>query len=271
MKPYGEDDIPEPLARVEREEFARGHIGPDSPPVEPKPAATIVVARPAPIGLEILLLRRPESSSFAAGAYAFPGGVADAKDHDPSLAARLPAGFEAEPWALVAALRELYEETALVPAGVPPDHNTRLASRDMLLEGAVDFPTLAGELELDFADLRVVYFTRWITPRKLTRRYDTRFFLARAPEGQEPSLTEEHTGCTWSTPAAALVRFHEGRLPMLYPTLRTVITLADFGALDDAFASLEGRAVEPILAKLLIRGDSIRPVMPGDPGYEEGE
>ena len=90
-----------------------------------------------------------------------------------------------------------------------------MAARHALLAGKVGFRELADTLDLGFSKLRLVYFTRWITPRKLSRRYDTRFFLALAPEGQQTELTDEHTGHQWTTPAAALVQFHEGQLPML--------------------------------------------------------
>ena len=77
--------------RIEREEFARGHIGPEEAPAEPRAASTIVLAREVHNSpFEVLLLKRPSTSRFAAGAFVFPGGTIDPGDAEPRLATRLP-------------------------------------------------------------------------------------------------------------------------------------------------------------------------------------
>jgi 8-oxo-dGTP pyrophosphatase MutT (NUDIX family) len=263
------------VEQIERQEFARGHIAPGEQPVDPRPAATIVLAREADRDrFEVLLLRRPDTARFAAGAYVFPGGVIDEADGDTALQQVLrPDHAGAERAALVAALRELFEETGLLPAdqlgasAAQADTAVRRA-RARLLAGEIDFSVLVTELVLTFRNLEAVYFSRWITPRQLTRRYDTRFFLARGTGGP-PELTGEHTAHIWASPCAALEGLRAGELPMLYPTWKTLEALAGFDTLRGALESLGRRKVEPILAKLEVRGDRFLPLMPGDPGYEE--
>ncbi|MCG8468441.1 MAG: NUDIX domain-containing protein [Gemmatimonadetes bacterium] len=264
----GSEETEDPQSRIEREEFQRGHVPQGTPPVEPRPAATIVVTRPTGRGrFEVLLLERPQASSFAAGAFVFPGGVVDEEDGDEIWATRLPATTERP--ACAAAFRELFEETGILPVADGLDRRALGRDRTELLAGRVAFTEIARARSLDFTDARVAYFSRWITPRSLSRRYDTRFFLLLLEGDVDVSLTEEHDSAGWFEPEPALERFHAGDLPMLFPTRKTLERLAGFETVDGAFEALRDRAVEPILAKLDIRGDHIRPVMPGDDGYEE--
>ncbi len=269
-----------PQVSIEREEFQRGHVPEGTPPVDPRDAATIVVAKPigaSTIGastvgasFEVLLLERPQASRFAAGAFVFPGGVADEDDADEQWNERLPA--TGEPAACTAALRELFEETGILPI---PNYDRLSApevaeARRRLLDGTRSFSEIARTLELDFSRARVAYFSRWITPRRLSRRYDTRFFLLVLDEGPvDVSLTAEHDSAIWSDPNAALEMCGKGELPMLFPTRKTLDRLSAFESLETAFEALRGKLVEPILAKLDMRGERIRPLMPGDPGYEQ--
>lgn len=263
--------------RIEREEFSRGHIGPDEEPVEPRPAATMVLARRGPAGpddgeerLQLLFLRRPDEARFAAGAYVFPGGVIDPEDEDPSLLERFGPGAPAEERvALVAALRELFEETGLLPADRLPDPDRLEEGRYALLAGRASFVELARRWELSFRQLRAVYFARWVTPPKLSRRYDARFFLAEHAGGEPDLVHEEHTEWLWLDPETALARFEAGDLPLLYPTRKTTETLADFDRLESVLRAFRERRVTAVRPRLLVEGEAVIPVLPGDPRYEE--
>lgn len=258
--------------RVEREEFARGHIGPGEEPVSPRPAATMILARPGPdgSGMELLLLRRPDESRFAAGAYVFPGGVVDAADGDvPGWDAFGPEVEREERPALVAALRELFEETGLLPADEPPDADVLERARRELLADEVDFPSLMERFDLAFHGLRSVYLARWITPERLSRRYDARFFLAEHRGGEPELVADEHVASAWLEPAEALERFEAGQLPLLYPTWKTLEALAPEPSLEAVLERYRGRTVEAVRPRLLVEGERILPVLPGDPRYEE--
>jgi 8-oxo-dGTP pyrophosphatase MutT (NUDIX family) len=262
--------------RIEREELARGHIAAGEQPVSPRPASTVVLARDSDAApFEVLLLRRPAEARFAAGAYVFPGGMIDPADHDPELVERLGAGAGGgEPAALAAALRELLEETGLLLADSLPPRDTVAAARHGLLAGDRNFLAVAHQLDLTFHTVRSAYFGRWITPSRFSRRYDTRFFLTRLPDDQldfEPELTEELAGFIWLSPSEAVKRFREGRLPMLFPTRTTLGSLAEYGSLPALFADCEATTVEPVTPRLLIRGNSVRPVLPGDPDWDAAD
>lgn len=258
-----------PQTRIEREEFAKGHVPRGTPPVEPRAAATIAVARPADPGFEVLLLERPQASRFAAGAFVFPGGVVDDEDASPVWANRLPPVPETA--ACAAALRELFEETGILIGEVRRQLDPAEISRHRraLLADEALFVDLVEALDLDLRASSLVYLARWITPRSLARRYDTRFFLAPVPAGTRVDLTPEHDSARWEPAGRALELVRTGELPMLFPTRKTLEGLAGFEALGDAVAGLGARAVHPILAKLSMRGDTLRPLMPGDPGYDD--
>lgn len=256
--------------RIEREEFERGHVAPGDDPVPPRPAATAVLARERRGGLELLFLRRPDEARFAAGAYVFPGGVIDPEDEDPAFVERLGArATRAEPAALVAALREAFEETGLLPADELPPEEERRRARDALLRRETTFPALVREWGLRFRGLSVAYFARWVTPERLSRRYDARFFLV-AHRGGEPRLVGgEHTEAAWVEPGEALRRFEQGDLPMLYPTRKTVERLSRHPDLGAAMAAFRRAEVEPIRPRLLVEGEEVVPLLPGEPGYDE--
>lgn len=269
---------PRAVQRIEQEEFARGHIAPGETPVDPRPAATVVLAR-RPIrkrpGFQVLLLRRPETASFAAGAYVFPGGVLDPADGAPSLRARLArpeVSAAPEAAALAAGIRELFEETGILPADEPLPSTEARRAREALLEDRVSLARVAEDLDLSFERLRTVYFGRWITPELLARRYDTRFFLIGPGrrEWSEPELTPEHTAYLWEDPGGAVQRFQAGELPMLFPTWKTLERLARYSDLETALAELATARVDPVRPRLVVEAGWVHPVLPGDPGYSQG-
>ncbi len=268
----GEDVTGEGLTeseRIERREFRQGHIGPDEEPVEPWPAATLVLARGGGEGLELLLLRRPEEARFGPGAWVFPGGVVDPGDREADLAGRLgPEATSSETVFLAAALRECFEETGLLPADRVPDAEERREVRGELLAGRIDLPGILRRWDLAFRGLRAAYFARWITPARLSRRYDARFFLAEHRGGEPRLVHGEHTDAGWIEPVRALERFRAGDLPMLFPTRKTVEALDGFGSLDDALAAFRRREVRPVKPRLLVEDERVVPVLPGDPDYE---
>lgn len=238
-----------------------------------RPAATVVVAHEADGHLEVLLLRRPESARFAPGAHAFPGGAIEAEDASPKWAERLPEVGERT--ACVAALRELFEETGLMPATVGARGGVSAraclaAARQALLAGRARFSGIAERLALDFSAAALVYFARWITPVGLPLRFDTRFFLLGLDGRPEVAgLTSEHESACWMSPAEALRRFAAGDLPMLFPTAKTLERLAGFASVGEALSALREARVEPALVKLRPGETGLRPVGPGEPGYEE--
>jgi 8-oxo-dGTP pyrophosphatase MutT (NUDIX family) len=197
---------------------ARKFAASGAAPAGSRPAATVLLLRSAPgRGFEVFMQRRARGMAFASGMYAFPGGSVDPADQGPALggdwAPRLGRS-PAEAAAVVrAAVREVEEETGV-----------RLAVADL------------------------VPWTRWITPEFEPRRYDTSFFLAALPDGQEPAgLSGEADRTEWLRPADAVARFVAGEIAMLPPTVVTLDELAGYDSVAAALAAAAARdAATPI-------------------------
>ncbi|MEX0979753.1 MAG: hypothetical protein WDZ89_01590 [Gemmatimonadota bacterium] len=272
----------------------------DAPPEEPavpRPAATILLMRDGPPGLEVLLLRRSRSSGFVPGAYVFPGGRVDASDADAALFGRVDGVDEAaaaerlgssatgvDPLAYyVAVVREAFEETGLLLArgeGAAPARGeagplgwtqggagdaVALRARDDLLEERASFAEVLERLACRVAGDAVEYIAHWITPVAEPRRYDTRFFAATVAPDRDVSLDpREMIEALWLPPARALDLNREGALPMVFPTLRTLEAFRDFRSPDEALASFRGRPVQPTLPRLVRTSTGIGIELPGE-------
>jgi 8-oxo-dGTP pyrophosphatase MutT (NUDIX family) len=128
---------------------------------------------------------------------------------------------------------------------------------------------LAEEAAITLEDPRaLVKFSRWITPREVQIRFDTHFFLAPLPEGQEPRVDgEECIDLGWFTPAAALTAHGAGEIQMVFPTIKHLEQLADFASVQELLEYARGREVRPIEPRVVLEGEVARIVLPGEPGY----
>jgi 8-oxo-dGTP pyrophosphatase MutT (NUDIX family) len=116
----------------------------------------------------------------------------------------------------------------------------------------------------------LIAFSRWITPAQLSIRFDTWFFLARLPEGAEPRPDGAETvDLRWYAPAVALDAHRRDEIELVFPTIRHLEALADFGSAAELLEWAVGREVEPVEPQLLMEGEVARVVMPGEPGYRE--
>ncbi len=253
----------------------------------PRPAATVVVVRDAPLGIEVLLLRRAERGDLNSGAWVFPGGLVDAADRaalpfcrgvDPATAdARLGVAEHAlDYWA--AAVRECFEEAGLLyargrdgaPLAIDAQRRERLeAWRGPLQRGERSLAALCHEEGLSLAADELVYFSHWVTPPGRAKRFDTRFFIARAPAGQDSSHDDgELVEQLWIAPAAALTRSEP--LKLMTPTLKTLEAIARFADVDALLAwAREERAVPLIQPQIGTGREGVRPVTPDEPAYAE--
>jgi len=114
----------------------------------------------------------------------------------------------------------------------------------------------------------LVKFSRWITPAAVQIRFDTHFFLAPLPPGQEPRVDgEECVDLGWFTPSSALAAHRAGDIELVFPTIKHLEQLSDFASVDDLLAYARGRDVRPVQPKVLMEGEVARVLLPGDPGY----
>jgi recombination protein RecT len=232
--------------------FAEGIEHPPVPAAPTKPAATAVLVRDSAVGPELLLMKRHRAAGFVPGAYVFPGGRVDDADGDPRLVALLeapPPAPDASFW--MAAVREVFEETGALLATVAPGE--RFAHwREALLTNRATLLDVLEDLGAVPDLRRVVYCAHWITPVAEPKRYDTRFFLAALPEGAEVSAdAREMSDAVWVTAHAALERFRQGSLPMVFPTVKTVQRLMHYRSVDEMLAAFRGEEVEAVLPRLV--------------------
>jgi 8-oxo-dGTP pyrophosphatase MutT (NUDIX family) len=222
--------------------------------VIPRDAATVMLVRDGPDGLEVFMLRRNLTSIFVAGAYVFPGGAVDDSDRAPEIARRCRGRTDNEASAAlglvhgglgfwVAAVRECFEEAGLLLASVSGSDGDPVALTDP--GAAARFDSYRAELNAgrrSLADIcaredltldlgAIHYFSHWITPEGAPRRYDTRFFLAAAPVRQVALHDNEETiAHLWIHPADALRRHQAAAYEMIEPTVETLKVLDGFGA-----------------------------------------
>ncbi len=180
------------------------------------------------------MLRRGADARFMPGVWVFAGGVVDPGDFE--AAVDPPAGLDATEWAhRLCGARELAEEASV----------------------AVEAPALLP-------------WSRWITPEPVPHRFDTRFYVARAPAHARPEPDGvEMDEARWITPREALRADTEDEIEISFPTVRhleELLPLADAGEVLEAAAE---RVVTPILPKVIGTYESFEVVLPGEPGYPE--
>ncbi len=239
------------------------------------PAATVVLLRGAPDGWETLLLERHAATAFAGGATVFPGGRVEPGDATVAADPELADGFDdldpVDAAARVAAAREAFEEAdVLLGDGPLIDLVTRAVWRTRLNagEGAwADFLAQTGT-RLDAAAL--VPFAHWVPPAAapIARRFDTRFYLTRLPDGAAADPDgREAVAAQWTTPAAALARADAGMIGLVFPTRRNLERLAQYASLDLLLAATAARAPTRIQPAIVSRADGDWITIPADADY----
>ena len=114
----------------------------------------------------------------------------------------------------------------------------------------------------------LVKFSRWITPAQVKIRFDTHFFLALLPAGQEPRIDgQECVDLGWFTPAGALEAQRAGKLALVFPTIKHLEQLSEFDSADALLAHARGRDVQPVEPRVVLEGEVARILLPGEPGY----
>jgi 8-oxo-dGTP pyrophosphatase MutT (NUDIX family) len=221
----------------------------------PRPAATVVLLRDAPAGLEVFLMKRHGLSDVLGGAYVFPGGKVDAADAEVDMAAHgdqpasaLHAGLgeagisETTAAALyVAALREAFEESGVLFAQGGASAQQAAAR---LREG-VGFNAMLAQEALRLQTSAILPWSRWITPVRpsvMNKRFDTRFFVAAVPGGQVARHDDfETTESLWLSPREALLQYWAGQIELAPPQIMSLAHLARHPAVDSVLAAARAR------------------------------
>ena len=262
--------------------------------VIPKKAATVILLRECkPEGFEVFLLKRHENSSFMGGNFVYPGGRVDREDgslemcslskgmtpekaHE-ILGRTLPPDESFAHW--IAGIRELFEEAGVLLAydqngnpfslKNPKERERFLNHRESIHKNKMTICQVAQEEKLLFALDQLYYYAHWITPEARSERFDTRFFLACHPEGQEAASDQKETTIgIWSTPQNALEENLKGEVPLSPPALKTLEDLSRFKRIKDVLDSLRKNEIRPVLPVLTKIKDEALLVFPWDPEYE---
>ena len=233
-------------------------------------ASTVLLVRDAP-GLQVFMVERHIESDFVGGAYVFPGGKVDELDRqteawagiDPAAEARRMGVGPDEALALyVAAARETFEEAGVLLA----TRNGQSVGSDFLEDPAnaefrrrmanrheeVDWREWLDrhDLVLDLGALH--WWSWWVTPEGLPKRFDTRFFLARTP----PDQVAEHdaveaTNSSWLSPRDALESHARREVEIILPTRRNLVDLGQFPTVDAALVDARGRNPRAIVPRIV--------------------
>ncbi len=260
----------------------------------PRDAATVILLRDRPGGpYEVFLMRRHRDQVFMGGAYVFPGGRLDDADKDPGLAACTGPLSAAEARRLLqepdlseqvarglflAAIRETFEEAGVLLARdgegrlvvlADPETADRFAAyRLELHEGRLTLMDLVRRESLSYAPDLLIPYSHWITPEFEPRRFDTRFFLARLPEGQVAVHDRmELTESCWMTPAFALAEHAAGRIVLMPPTLKTIEELQAFSNTETLFAATRLQRILTIFPEAFRTADGFGVLLPHDAAY----
>ncbi|MCP4501382.1 MAG: NUDIX hydrolase [Deltaproteobacteria bacterium] len=257
-----------------------------NPQQAPRLAATVLLFRPTPKGLlEVFLVKRHGRSGFMAGAHVFPGGRVDDSDEEffdvlsdvereqvkilteGESNARRGAAF------VYAAIRETAEECGVLLANNEQAAATTKEADDvfMALRSGASFREEIARLKLrvDISLLRS--FSWWLTPKEEPKRYDTRFFVALAPEGHEARPDEkETTEGAWMTPQAALSAYGKGDIVLAPPTLVTLEDLVGVRSIDEV-SERSMRPLRCLCPALLHENNALVLALPGDALHDDKE
>jgi glyoxylase-like metal-dependent hydrolase (beta-lactamase superfamily II)/8-oxo-dGTP pyrophosphatase MutT (NUDIX family) len=257
--------------------------------VTPRPASTLIIVRDGEAGMEVLLGEKTSKVNFAAGAFVFPGGALDESDFADNFTISGKLSVDKANQILgvsdgglsywIAAIRECFEEIGVLfaaPArGGMPSEKEFLAfesnERKKLERGEVTFHEALKHAEFSLEIDQLHYFSRWVTHAGSPRRYDTRFFIARMPQGQ----IARHDGGElvdhrWVKPDEALRLNSQGELNLMFPTQKTIEKLQEFSDVEEALSyTLSAPPATPMEPRLTVGAEGKKLLVPGDFAYAE--
>ena len=239
-------------------------------PVPARDAATVLLLRDSPGGLEVFLVKRNTVVDFMAGAHVFPGGKVDAADSGPELVGRLTGEREPStaPELYIAAIRETFEEAGVLLSCTLGARELEEARR--ALAGKKSFASILQELEAKLDATLLAPWSRWVTPTVSPKRFDARFFLAAAPAEQLARHDDyETTESVWIEPARALEHVQHGEMMIAPATYKCLAVLASYSTIADAFAA--ARATPPRAWCPEVRNEAGRRlvILPDDPEHPD--
>ena len=194
------------------------------------PSSTVLIIRDGVSGLEVFMVVRHHQIDFAAGALVFPGGKVDKSDYDKKLNQHLceeeTSDRENIPFK-IAAIRECFEEANVLFAKnkdkkeiISSDELFKLKKwRDKFTNKSTSMYEFASSENMFFPIDVLIPFAHWVTPEKLPKRFDTRFYIAAAPAGHEGIHDgKELVDSIWINPQQAVDDCLSKKRTILFPT-----------------------------------------------------
>jgi 8-oxo-dGTP pyrophosphatase MutT (NUDIX family) len=262
-----------------------------------RPAATVLLVRDDDVDrrLEVFMLQRNRNTAFAGGMFVFPGGRVDDLDDIEDYEELCDGLTDAEASAIlginrgglafwVAAIRECFEEAGVLLAR--PRGSTEALrfddpvvalrytkARHQIHEGELSLAEFCRREDLLLITDAIHYFAHWVTPYGEVRRFDTRFFLARAPQAQEPLHDNHETvDSIWVNPGDALERYSQRKFKMIFPTIKNLELIASGDSADDAIKIARRSGRPPRIWPRVLTDENGKVTvikMPGEPGFED--
>jgi len=246
-------------------------------PVTPRAAATIMLLRDDP-EFEVLMVERHHQIDFASGALVFPGGKSHTGDADPAWRdwALDWETYDGDQRALrIAAIREVFEEAGILLARHADGRHIAgevcpMDVRKAVDKGETDFIDVVRGLDvkLDLGALTV--FAHWVTPVFMPKRFDTWFYVVKAPDDQLAACDGHETvDAEWISPGEAVHLALTGEKNVIFPTRMNLQLLAEAHDADDAIARASSRRIVTVQPQIQERPDGRFLVLPSDAGYGE--
>lgn len=214
-------------------------------PSEARPAATVLLLRDRSDGLEVFMIERHKNIQFMGGALVFPGGRVNPED-DQLMPKGSPEDYSDFAFR-VAAIREAFEECGILLArdaasGAMVDEARRdelaVQYRKPIENGELSMAEFVHKEGLDLAVDHLVRFAHWITPEVETKRFDTVFYAAAAPDDHDGVHDgSESVDSLWITPQQALVDGESGHRAVMFPTRLNLEKLGESGDVESALSA----------------------------------
>ena len=247
-----------------------------------RPASTILLLRAGQSAIEVFMMVRHYQIEFASGALVFPGGSVDPGDRDIVDRSDLydnGDGLDAATLQFrIAAIRETFEESGILLARQQGSRELIVGTRASeiaasyrtdLCEGKIPFSQIVTDNGLVLALDRLVHYAHWITPIGQPKRFDTHFFLAKAPPEQIGVHDgRESTDSVWVSPREALDGGESGRFKLPFPTTRNLIKLSKQHSVDAALEDARRSSVVTVMPEVMKDGGTHRLRIPAEAGYD---
>ncbi|PHQ67057.1 MAG: NUDIX hydrolase [Sneathiella sp.] len=248
-----------------------------------KPAATVLLVRdcvkPSDT-LEVFMVVRHHQIDFASGALVFPGGKVDAADMEKELIDYLPASERKDATLRdfkIACIRESFEEANILLARDQTTSQLITHDRLEILAEKYRMPLQNGEVtildmvrteKLELATDLLGHFAHWITPTFMPKRFDTHFFIAKAPPHQLAAHDgEESVDSVWVGPNEVMEEADKGRFTVIFPTRMNIEALGKFTSADTALDDANATETFSVLPTMEVTEEGKFLLIPKEAGY----